>query len=202
MASLTGPLFDTDLEMMVFVAMVIIWNATELVLGGILTIRRRRSGTEKKAARDRFSGLAVRFGLYISIIAAFLLALDGVAILPGWLFYPGVLLTAAGIAVRLWSLLVLGPYFTPVIAVQPGQKVVDRGPYRLVRHPSYLGILLTAMGIGLMLRSLPGALVILALAGAAIAYRIRIEERFLVSELGDDYVRYMKRTKRLIPFIL
>jgi protein-S-isoprenylcysteine O-methyltransferase Ste14 len=195
-------LFENDLELILFVAMVIIWNATELVLGGILTIRRRRSTTGKKAARDRFSGLALRFGLYISIIAAFLLAVDGFALLPGWLFYAGAILTAAGIAVRLWSLPVLGLYFTPVISVQTGQHVVDSGPYRLVRHPSYLGILLTAVGIGLMLRSLAGALVILALVGAAIAYRIGIEERFLVSELGDDYIRYMKRTKRLIPFIL
>jgi protein-S-isoprenylcysteine O-methyltransferase Ste14 len=202
MTSGTGALFSSALETALFLAAVLLWLLTELVLGAVVTIRRRRNKAGMKAARDRFSGLAVRFMLYLSIIIAFGLALNGITIAPDWLFYAGVLLTIAGVLVRQWALFALGHYFTPVIAVQPGQHVVDSGPYRLVRHPSYLGILLTAVGIGSMLRSMAGALVIVALCGLAVGYRIWIEERFLVSELGDEYVRYVKRTKRLVPFLL
>jgi protein-S-isoprenylcysteine O-methyltransferase Ste14 len=198
----TAALFNSALEAALFLAAVLLWIITELVLGAIITVRRRRNKAGIKAARDRFSGLAVRSMLYLSIIIAFGMALKGITIAPDWLFFAGFLLTVSGVVVRQWALFTLGLYFTPVIAVQAGQKVVDRGPYRLIRHPSYLGILLTAVGIGFMLRSWAGAAVILALCGPAVGYRIWIEERFLVSELGDDYVRYMKRTKRLVPFLL
>jgi len=202
MTSGTGALFNSAFETALFLAAVLLWLSTELVLGAIVTIHRRRKKAGMKAARDRFSGLAVRSMLYLSIIIAFGLALNGITIAPDWLFYAGFLLTVSGVLVRQWALFTLGHYFTPVIAVQPAQKVVDAGPYRLIRHPSYLGILLTAVGIGFMLRSLAGVAVIVALCGPAVGYRIWIEERFLASELGDDYVRYMKRTKRLVPFLL
>jgi protein-S-isoprenylcysteine O-methyltransferase Ste14 len=202
MTSWTGTLFNSAFETALFVMAVLLWVFTDVVHGAILIIRRRRKGAGMKAARDRFSGLAVRSMLYLSIIIAFGLALKGITIAPDWLFYAGVVLTVTGVLVRQWALFTLGLYFTPVIAVQAGQKVVDAGPYRLIRHPSYLGILLTAVGIGFMLRSLAGVAVIVALCGPAVGYRIWIEERFLASELGDEYTRYMKRTKRLVPFLL
>jgi protein-S-isoprenylcysteine O-methyltransferase Ste14 len=61
---------------------------------------------------------------------------------------------------------------------------------------------LTVIGIGVALRSWCGILVIIVILGLAIGYRIHIEEKFLVSDLGDDYIRYMKRTKKLIPFVI
>lgn len=199
-----GPaaLFGTTLETVVVVAVILAWVLSELATGILLTRRQRRNRAAQTTAPDRFSSPAVRAMLYLSIIIAFFLSAGRNTILPGWLFYIGVAVAVAGIALRQWTLSALGLYFTPVIAVQPGQRVVDSGPYRLVRHPSYLGILLTAAGIGLMLRSGTGVLVILALTGLALAYRIGVEERFLVEQLGDDYVRYMQRTKRLLPYIL
>jgi protein-S-isoprenylcysteine O-methyltransferase Ste14 len=86
--------------------------------------------------------------------------------------------------------------------VQKNQKVVDHGPYRYIRHPSYLGLFLIVIGIGLALHSWAGILVLLVMNGVAFGYRMHVEEKVLVSELGDDYVQYIKRTKRLIPYIL
>jgi protein-S-isoprenylcysteine O-methyltransferase Ste14 len=88
------------------------------------------------------------------------------------------------------------------IGIQEGQKVVDRGPYRLVRHPSYTGILLILVGTGLTFQSLAAVLIVLLIFSLAYGYRIYEEEKVLTLELGDVYVEYSKRTKRLIPYIL
>lgn len=138
----------------------------------------------------------------VSIFIAIMLPVNNIAMLPNWFVYPGILLIAIGILVRQWAIFVLGRFFTLNIGVQKDQKVVDYGPYRYIRHPSYLGMSLTVIGIGAALQSWGGILAILVIYGLAIGYRIRIEEKFLVSELGDDYIRYMKRTKRLIPFVI
>ena len=97
---------------------------------------------------------------------------------------------------------VLGRFFSWMVAVQEGQKVVDSGPYRLVRHPSYTGVLLILMGVGLALQSWGAVLLLLLIFGLAYGYRIHVEEKVMISELGDDYIKYSQRTKRLIPYVL
>jgi protein-S-isoprenylcysteine O-methyltransferase Ste14 len=97
---------------------------------------------------------------------------------------------------------VLGNFFSLDVGTQKGQKVVKNGPYKLVRHPSYTGLLLTVVGIGLALQSWEGVIVIILGFGFGFGYRIHVEEKLLVSKLGDEYIEYMKETKRLIPYIL
>ena len=72
----------------------------------------------------------------------------------------------------------------------------------LVRHPSYTGVLITFIGLGLAVQSLGALLVLLLVFSVSFGYRMWVEERTLLSELGQDYASYMKRTKRLIPFIV
>ena len=117
------------------------------------------------------------------------------------LFAIGIALAVAGMALRWYSIWYLGRSFTCEVSIRPDQTVVDRGPYRWVRHPSYTGGLLTILGL------LPCLTNALAFAGfflplAGYAYRIRVEERALASELGEPYRRYMRRTKRLIPLVV
>ena len=140
--------------------------------------------------------------MYVSVLIAIMLAVKNIAMLPDWFFYPGIFLMVIGILVRQWAIFVLGRFFTLTVSVQKNQKVVDYGPYRFIRHPSYLGLFIIIIGIGLALGSWGGILVLLVMNGLAFGYRIHIEEKFLVSELGDNYIQYMKRTKRLIPFVL
>ena len=107
-----------------------------------------------------------------------------------------------GVLVRQWAIAVLGRFFSLTVRVAEGHPVVERGPYRLVRHPSYTGVLITFIGLGMAVQSWGGLLVLLAAFGFSYGYRIRVEEKALISELGQDYVSYMKRTKRLIPFLV
>lgn len=160
----------------------------------------RRSGGDTKK-KDNGSVLLIRVLMYVSVLIAILLDLKNIAMLPNWFFYLGIFLIVIGILVRQWAIFVLGRFFTITVSVQKNQKVVDHGPYRYIRHPSYLGLFMIVIGIGLALHSWGGILVLFVMNGVAFGYRMHIEEKVLVSELGDDYVQYMKRTKRLIPFI-
>ncbi len=194
------PLFPTTFETVLFVSVIVLWIMFE-VIDAVFILKVRHGGGPIKRD-DKGSNLFLRLSLYVSLIVAFLLAINTIAVLPDWLFYPGVVLMVAGILVRQWAIFTLGRFFTLTVSVQENQNVVDNGPYRFIRHPSYSGMFLTVIGIGVALQSWAGTLVIAVLAGLAIGYRIRIEEKFLISELGDDYIRYMKRTKRLIPFVV
>jgi protein-S-isoprenylcysteine O-methyltransferase Ste14 len=81
-------------------------------------------------------------------------------------------------------------------------RVVEKGPYRVVRHPSYTGVLITFIGLGLAVQSWGALLVLLGVFSLSFGYRMRVEEKALLSELGEDYASYMKRTKRLIPYLI
>ncbi len=118
-----------------------------------------------------------------------------------WALWTGAAAALAGMALRVWSVATLGRYFTYVVMVSPDQKVVETGPYRLLRHPSYSGGLLTGVGIGLSLRFGLAPLVIGATTLAGYLIRMRVEERALAEGIGEPYRAYMSRTKRLIPFI-
>jgi protein-S-isoprenylcysteine O-methyltransferase Ste14 len=118
---------------------------------------------------------------------------DGDAI--RWL---GVGLFLAGGALRLWPVFVLGHRFSGLVAIQRGHTLVTDGIYRVIRHPSYLGLLINSLGWGLAFRSAVGVL-LAALMVIPILARIRAEEKLLHTEFGHEYEAYRSRTSRLIP---
>ena len=192
--------FPSDSAALFYDLAAILWILSEVVGGGIIPHLHRR-GT-KIERRDTGSQFLIIGCILLSIVIAFTFAGSGIAMLPGFISYAGSALMLAGIVIRQWSIAVLGNFFSPAVGIQKGQKVVNRGPYRLVRHPSYTGAFLIITGVGLALRSWGAVLVILFITGLAYGYRIRMEEKVLVSELGDEYVQYKKKTKKLIPYIL
>jgi protein-S-isoprenylcysteine O-methyltransferase Ste14 len=110
----------------------------------------------------------------------------------------GVVLFAAGGALRLWPVVALGRRFSGLVAIQPGHTLVTTGIYGVIRHPSYLGLLVNSLGWGLAFRSGIGVL-LAALLIAPVVARIRAEERLLRTEFGAAYDDYCARTSRLIP---
>ena len=111
----------------------------------------------------------------------------------------GLALMVAGLLLRWWAIVHLGRFFTVNVAVASDHRVVDTGPYRLIRHPSYTGILLTCLGVGLCFGNFASLLVIVVPIVALALKRMRVEEAALAGALGDDYRTYMSHTKRLIP---
>ncbi|MCL4402681.1 MAG: isoprenylcysteine carboxylmethyltransferase family protein [Acidobacteria bacterium] len=112
----------------------------------------------------------------------------------------GVGIFAAGGVLRLWPVFVLGRRFSGLVAIQPGHTLVTTGIYGVVRHPSYLGLLLTALGWALGFRSGVGLLLV-ALLVPPLLDRIRAEERLLTAQFGEEYRAYAGRTSRLLPGI-
>lgn len=114
---------------------------------------------------------------------------------PRWL---GVCLYAIGGALRMWPVFVLGRRFSGLVAIQPGHTLVTGGVYGVIRHPSYLGLLIAAFGWALAFRSVVGVLLAALLIPPLLA-RISAEEKLLSSQFGGAYEAYRARTWRLIP---
>lgn len=152
--------------------------------------------------RDRGSAALVMLTIFISISIAFSFGYSGVGMLPDWIFYLGIFLIFLGVIVRQWSIAILGRFFSLTVQIAEDHKVVEKGPYRLVRHPSYTGVLITFVGLGLAVQSSGALLLLLVVFSVSFGYRMRVEERTLLTELGQNYANYMKRTKRLIPYLV
>ena len=152
--------------------------------------------------RDRGSLGLILFTVWISIGIALYFGYGGIGALPGWVFYLGIFLMLLGVLVRQWAIAVLGRFFSWSVRVAEDHRVVEKGPYGLVRHPSYTGVLITFIGLGLAVQSWGALLVLVGVFSLSFGYRMRVEEKALLSELGEPYASYMKRTKRLIPYLI
>ncbi len=119
--------------------------------------------------------------------------IDGDAV--RWL---GLALSVAGGLLRLWPVFVLGRRFSGLVAIQPGHTLVTGGIYGVIRHPSYLGLIIGSLGWGLTFRSVVGVLLTLLTIPVILA-RIDAEEKFLRAHFGGPYDAYRARTARLIP---
>ena len=173
--------------------------ATFALAGAALLAGGNLSSGEREDRGNRW--VLVAFGL-VGLLAGYLPAyadrnewwtIDGDAV--RWL---GVGLFLAGGALRLWPVFVLGRRFSGLVAIQPGHTLVTSGIYSVIRHPSYLGLLVMMLGWGLAFRSLVGVLLTVLVVLPLVA-RIRAEERLLRTQFGAEYDAYCARTSRLIP---
>jgi len=157
---------------------------------------------------SRYSRRAL--GLTLALLPAYFLIVVGVpweyahfsGPIPrdGPLAWVGIALLAAGVLLGAWAMKALGGSFTVRLNVTSGQGLVTTGPYALVRHPAYLSYILELLGLGFALSSLAG-IGLAVVAGLVLAWRTRREERMLLSEFGDEYRAYMRRTRRLLPLV-
>jgi protein-S-isoprenylcysteine O-methyltransferase Ste14 len=106
-----------------------------------------------------------------------------------------------GIGLRFWSFRTLGRYFTFVVQTSADQPVITKGPYRVIRHPSYAGILLAVTGVGLLIGNWWSLVALTVAMTCGLVFRIEVEERALLHNLGSDYRNYAAAHKRLVPFI-
>jgi len=193
-----APLFPSRWEEVLFWVAVIFG----FVLPFIYFVRwslKNAASTKAKPGKDVSS--LTNFALIPVAVIAIWLGYARVGPLPHWLFYPGLAMFLLGLALTVWAYHTLGRFFSLEVQVQREHTVLSTGSYRLLRHPGYAGVIFGFVGLGLALQSWVSVLVLLLATTTALAYRARIEERFLVAELGDEYVQYMARTKRLVPYV-
>jgi protein-S-isoprenylcysteine O-methyltransferase Ste14 len=102
---------------------------------------------------------------------------------------------------RWYAIWTLGRYFTRDVAVSAEQQVVQRGPYRAIRHPAYSGTFLTMLGVGLAVTNWASLAVLLTGVLLGHLYRVHVEEKALMQTIGQPYIDYMRRTRRFIPLV-
>jgi len=179
---------------MLFNAVIVVWVASEVILGAV-----RHAGSSG-ARRDRGS-LGVLWITFIlgSMAGSALRRVEATRMHGTWPYETGLALVMIGIAIRWTAILTLRRYFTINVMIQEGHELIDRGIYAMVRHPSYSGVMVSVIGLGVAFGNWL-SLAVLTIAGfAGLAYRIAVEERALVDHFGDRYRHYARRTKRLIP---
>jgi protein-S-isoprenylcysteine O-methyltransferase Ste14 len=173
------------------------WTASEVA---ILLVTRTRRSTGK--VRDRGSLLllwpviliAINLGIWIGDNRPHTL-FAGAA----WVRPLALAVMIAGIAIRWSAILTLGRSFSANVAIHATQQLQRNGLFRIVRHPSYTGLILIFAAIGLHTRNWLGLAAVLLPSVAALLYRIHVEEIALESAFGEDYADYKRTTKRLIP---
>jgi protein-S-isoprenylcysteine O-methyltransferase len=170
----------------------------------ILLTLTRRSRSKTGTKQDRSTLGIIWLVIAVSVTAGVFAAQNvrAAALPDGRMFASmGVVLFVAGLILRWWAIIVLGRFFTVDVTIEKDHELVERGSFRIVRHPSYTGVLLAFVGLALSLCNWAALLVILMPIGAAFIHRMNVEEDALARALGPRYAEYMKRTKRLVPFI-
>jgi protein-S-isoprenylcysteine O-methyltransferase Ste14 len=117
------------------------------------------------------------------------------------LFVVGMALFVIGFIIRIHSLLTLKQYFTYSVAKVENHKIIETGLYKFIRHPGYLGQLIIFIGISTSISNWLSILLMMIPISIGYNYRIKVEERFMIQQIGEKYLNYQKRTKRLIPVI-
>lgn len=176
-----------------------VWFASESTVVG-LTWRVRRRFTDA-ASHDGRSAWVVLVGTGVAAAIFARLVTAGGAPVDEWGRALGFGLMFGGIYLRWAAVRTLGRHFSLFVATSPSQPLVTSGPYRVVRHPAYAGVLVTSAGLGLVYGSWWGSVFLAGAAVALFGYRIRVEEAALVSHFGSRYADYCVRTWRLIPWI-
>ena len=112
----------------------------------------------------------------------------------------GVAVTMAGLAIAIWARFYLGANWSATVTLKQGHELIRSGPYSVVRHPIYSGLLLAMLGTAIYVGEIRGLFAV-ALATWAWKMKSRVEESFMESEFGDRYVAYRREVKGLVPFL-
>jgi protein-S-isoprenylcysteine O-methyltransferase Ste14 len=118
-----------------------------------------------------------------------------------WLPAVGVLLLWAGVAFAIWARATLGRNWSAVVQVKRDHELIERGPYRWVRHPIYTGLLMAYLGTSFALGEWRGLLGT-AIVGVSLWFKLKLEERWMREQFGARYEDYMRRVKALLPGVL
>ncbi len=165
-----------------------------------LLIRKRSGGAKAARKGDRFSLLLLWIAIPVSLTAAFFMGYHGEWRIYHWAgALAGISVFMAGMVLRWKAILQLKQFFTVDVAMSAGHQLITTGLYRLVRHPSYSGLLMMMAGLGLAMNSFVSFIAAVFPFLIALLYRIRVEERLMEEEFGESYREYAATTARLFP---
>ncbi|RLD64059.1 MAG: isoprenylcysteine carboxylmethyltransferase family protein [Bacteroidetes bacterium] len=188
-----------------YFTVVTIWFFSEIAL---VLFKRSKKSNENKLDKSSLKYLwiviliSISLGIYVGILGFKGTFSTGfVKSHLHILYYCGLASIIIGVFIRWKAIYTLRKFFTVNVTVEKNQKIIQKGLYKYLRHPSYTGSLLSFLGLGLSFSNWLSTIIIFVPIFFVFAYRIKIEEKALINNFGDKYINYSKSTKRLIPFI-
>jgi protein-S-isoprenylcysteine O-methyltransferase Ste14 len=179
--------------------------ACSIAVWFFLELRQAFKDRHQARRADRGSLIVIR----VSAAAGFVAAIGVAKAAPAAAMHPadvaawvGLCLLWCGVALRAWCFRALGRYFTITVQTSTDQPIITAGPYRVLRHPAYAGLLLALIGVAILTTPNWLSLVVLIpVVLVGLVYRIQVEERALLHDLGDTYRSFAATHKRLVPGI-
>jgi protein-S-isoprenylcysteine O-methyltransferase Ste14 len=187
-----------DLKIIIIIAVAYLYGFFEVFMN-----LRQRSKSKVTTSNDK-SSLWWLYGLItLGYALSFSIGATRIGRIYDWntLFVVGMTLLVIGFMIRIHSLLTLKQYFTYSVGKVEDHKLIESGLYKFIRHPGYLGQLIIFLGISTSISNWLSILVMMIPITLGYLYRIKVEERFMIEQIGEKYLNYQKRTKRLIPVI-
>ena len=183
--------------MITFIIIWSIWFISELLLNIFSRSDNNKDDQDKGSMRIIWITIAIAIDLGIIVSIFFKFLISKLIIIP----YIGLFLIIAGMIFRFIAVWSLGKFFTVNLTVKENHKIIKNGIYKIIRHPSYLGSLVSFIGFGISLNNWVSFTIIILPITIAFIHRIEIEEKLLLKQFKIDYSEYIKKTYRLIPKI-
>jgi protein-S-isoprenylcysteine O-methyltransferase Ste14 len=185
-----------NVKLIVIIAFSYLYGLFELLMNGIQRKKSNRIRTE-----DKGSLWILTLCITLGYLFSFTVAATKVGRLSHWntWFFIGLTLVLAGLIIRISSILTLRQSFTYTVSQVDHHRLIEKGLYKSIRHPGYLGQLIIFLGIPIALSNWLSVVLMMVPVLVGYLYRIRIEERFLEKLMGERYLDYQTRTHRLIP---
>ena len=176
----------------------IIWILSELILNRLV-----RSGKSDKKGADKNTELYLWLSIILFITSGVFVAIYYSAPISfnNNLNLIGLIIITIGIIIRVISIKQLGRFFTVNVTIRKDHQLIQNGFYKYIRHPSYTGSLLSFLGFGFSLNNWLSLILVFMPILLSFIHRMNIEEKVLTEQFGKEYSDYIKRTKRLIPFL-
>jgi protein-S-isoprenylcysteine O-methyltransferase len=187
-----------DLRIIIIVAVSYLYGFFEVYMNF-----RQRGKSSVKISGDKGS-LRVLYSLItIGYALSFSIGATKIGRIYYWntFFVIGMALVVMGLMIRIHSILTLKQFFTYSVGKVENQRIIETGLYKIIRHPGYLGQLLIFAGISISLSNWLSVLLMMIPVTIGYIYRIKVEESFMIEQMGESYLNYQKRTKRIIPRI-
>ena len=183
--------------MITFIIIWSIWFISELLLNIFSRSDNNKDDQDKGSMRIIWITIAIAIDLGIIVSIFFKFLISKLIIIQ----YIGLFLIIAGMIFRFIAVWSLGKFFTVNLTVKENHKIIKNGIYKIIRHPSYLGSLVSFIGFGISLNNWVSFTIIILPITIAFIHRIEIEEKLLLKQFEIDYSEYIKKTYRLIPKI-
>jgi protein-S-isoprenylcysteine O-methyltransferase Ste14 len=182
--------------MILFIIIWSLWFLSEILLNRLV-----RSSSSDSKNKDKGSIHIIWITIGIANLSGILCAVFLHCPMGIVFTYIGLLLIVTGMIIRFIAIRSLGRLFTVDVTIRKDHYIKKDGMYKIVRHPSYTGSLISFLGLGFSLNNWISTIIIITLVTAAMLYRIKIEEQLLIEQFGDEYKSYMKNTYRILPWV-